>query len=168
MNIREIADGEIITEPGAYRITRQAFWSRHKHRFEIVSESGCWIWGGAVAPNGYGKVKGPDCARSPWQAHRAFFWLFKGKVIEGQCVCHACDVPCCVNPSHLFSGTCAENMQDMAKKLRNNTSRLTVDQVLAIRRRVNAGAVKKRLAIEFGVSPSTISAIANKENWGYL
>lgn len=128
--------------------------------------SGCWLWLGPVTDDGYGKQGRQLAHRLSWQSAR-------GEIPPGACVCHRCDVRCCINPDHLFLGTQQENMLDMRIKGRrkgvnsgpdNGRATLTLEAVAAIR------AYKKplpwrALSRMYGVSSSTIYRVARGENW---
>jgi hypothetical protein len=75
--------------------------------------SGCWLWIGPIQNAGYGRTAIDGKSKS---AHRLSWEIFRGPIPKGLCVCHACDVPICVNPSHLWLGTHLENIQDASRK----------------------------------------------------
>lgn len=76
-------------------------------------DTSCWTWQGGKHRRGYGHA---HAMGRQWQAHRLAWTLFRGPIPAGSCVCHACDNPPCVNPSHLFLGSHGDNMQDAVVK----------------------------------------------------
>lgn len=75
--------------------------------------SGCWLWTGSCNRDGYGRLthshRTVDAHRLSWLAHR-------GPIPDGLWVLHACDVPSCVNPDHLWLGTNSDNQRDCTTK----------------------------------------------------
>jgi hypothetical protein len=92
--------------------------------------------------------------------------LTHGRIPDGLNVCHACDVPLCVNPTHLFVGTQAENMDDARAKGRlidglgaRKLSDAAYRDILETPRRHGTGVA---LAHRYGVSKVTISRIRHR------
>ena len=89
-------------------------------RSEPDLNSGCWLWAGRHAPNGYGTFGRCEYAhRASWKAH-------SGPIPTGVMVLHKCDTRCCVNPDHLFLGDAGDNIRDATAKGRQrnqNTGR---------------------------------------------
>ena len=94
-----------------------------EHRFwgkvGKLGNNDCWNWNGSVDGNGYGTLF-IKVGLSPKKAHRLSWEICNGKILNGLYVCHKCDNPSCVNPSHLFLGTAKENMKDCSLKGRLN------------------------------------------------
>src|SRR6266702_3817658 len=78
--------------------------------------SGCWLWTGSVNTWGYGRLGQNRVER---QAHRLSYLAFSGPIASNRKILHKCDVPCCVNPDHLFIGTLSDNVQDCLSKGRH-------------------------------------------------
>ena len=74
---------------------------------------GCRLWQGKRNMHDYGlcKVNGKT-----ERAHRALFFALNPTADHALKVLHRCDIPACVNPAHLFSGTQRDNMLDMHNK----------------------------------------------------
>jgi len=83
------------------------------------SLNGCWMWTGFVDRDGYGKIRPGNYTRGCVGTHRVSWVLSNGEIPTGLFVCHHCDVPACVNPSHLFLGSCKDNLRDAVAKGRN-------------------------------------------------
>jgi hypothetical protein len=95
--------------------------SRFENSYIPEPNSGCWIWIAVCSHFGHGEF----ILKKKYAAHRFSWILHKGEIPKGLCVLHACDVPACVNPQHLFLGTRGDNNTDRAKKGRSYLSKLT-------------------------------------------
>lgn len=141
--------------------------------WEKVDESGpddCWEWRGTRIGRGYGMIRASGGMKV---ASRVVFEMERGPIPEGMLVCHYCDNPPCVNPSHLFLGTPKDNAEDMVRKGRHNRPRaekhnkakLTWQSVGEIREMAERGIANTVIAQKFSVTPSTIGRVVNGETW---
>lgn len=98
-------------------MTDTVLQERIERHIERIPFSGCWFWVGYTLPNGYGKMSYKG--RRAVFVHRMSFEAFVRPIGPGMKICHRCDIPCCVNPAHLFEGTQKENLNDMLTKMRS-------------------------------------------------
>jgi hypothetical protein len=136
--------------------------------------SGCWLWMGTLNHKGYGEFYfSPE--HGIVMAHRASWAIHNGPVPEGMCVLHRCDVRSCVNPTHLFLGTVADNNRDMMAKGRhvahrpkgvsNGRAKITEAQALEIKRSQEPAPV---ISAQYGISQSMVSQIRSGHCWKHL
>src|SRR5579862_2596977 len=133
-----------------------------KRRFEdhytVDPETGCWNWNGTLNRKGYGQIASA-IGNSGNLAHRASYVRAKGLIPAGMTTDHLCRNRRCVNPEHLELVTNTENIR------RGSGTKLDVNQVHAIRKRLKAGETQVSLAKEFGVTQTNIQAIATGKIW---
>jgi hypothetical protein len=149
--------------------TAHRLWSR------VKKTAGCWLWI-AHTVRGYGAMRAGGRVRG---AHRISWELHYGPIPDGLFVCHHCDNKRCVRPDHLFLGTPADNMADMAAKGRarngirigaaNKKSKLTEDQVREIRRLYAGGGITQcELGQRYGVHNSVICQLIRFRIWKHV
>lgn len=149
--------------------SRARFWSL----VEKADPFQCWLWIGFIHQQGYGQLN--RRGTTLW-AHRFAWAITNGVIPKGMSVLHTCDVRNCVNPAHLFLGTLDDNMKDMVRKGRqnrrwgagNSNARLSEEQVIQMRTRMDAGESIRSIATEFGVAWNTAWCIKARTRWQRL
>jgi len=126
----------------------------------------CMDWQGALYKNGYAKF--PENSRiSSCIGHRAVYILHTGETPP--VVRHTCDNRKCINPAHLIGGTTSDNIQDKISRGRDSHLRkLTIDQVLRIRKDALAGASAVSIGKTYGVSKQNILSIIHRRIWSHI
>lgn len=157
-----------------------ALTERDRERFlSRIDRSGgpdaCWPWTGGATPQGYGRI---NLQGSVFLASRVAWYLATGVDPRPLDVLHRCDSPPCLNPAHLFTGTRADNCNDMWEKGRgriihrrgelHGQSRLNDQSVLVIRHLRAEGVRVNRLAAAYLTSTSEISSICCGRSWSHV
>lgn len=145
------------------------FWAK------AVKSDRCWQWTGAINNKGYGQFRLARNEPAAY-AHRIAYELETGeRVPHGMFVCHACDNPRCVRPSHLFLGSHRDNTNDMVAKERqaigerNSHAKITPDEAIRIINARGRGRRALKAAAEsVGISISHANAIGRGVFWKHL
>lgn len=143
-------------------ISQKRFWDH------VATSGYCWEWKGAKAADGYGLFK---LGQRIHRAHRISFVTAYLYLPESMFVLHTCDNPGCVNPTHLYAGSIADNNRDTRDRGRFGCGphiKLTDRDVVEIRERYARGETSPRLAVEFNLYPSYVLKIVTGQRKQYL
>jgi len=144
-----------------------------KRFWDKVDKSGyCWEWLAYKDKEGYGQFQ---IGHKSFKAHRISYLLSIGPITEDMFICHHCDNPGCVRPSHLFMGTQTDNMRDAIVKgrvnvlgINNGRSKLTERDIYEIRRICSFGIEQKLVSKMWLISPSHVCRIVNRKKWNHI
>lgn len=137
------------------------FWGKVR---KAEGEDACWLWEGATTTHGYGCLQFEGRVLG---AHKVAYMLSKGEVQDGMKIRHSCDTRLCCRPKHLWLGTHADNMADMAARGRGQKHGkriLTTADVIDIRSqrgKKSSGELSK----QYNVQQSYIFAIWRGSVW---
>jgi hypothetical protein len=147
----------------------------------------CWLWTGDHTRRSYGLFRLSGNTR--WYAHRISYAITHEPFSSDLCICHHCDNPPCVNPSHLFLGTQGDNARDRDTKGRTvhaaqrwasehpdlllrgedvGEAKLRSVQIPEIRAAHASGEAIARIARRYGVARITIRNVIRRISWAHI
>jgi hypothetical protein len=126
-------------------------------------ETGCYEWIGGRSKYGRFWYNGKYVS-----SHRFAYEFFVEKIPENLYMLHKCDNPRCVCPEHLFTGTNSDNMIDCAMKDRGSKSKLTVENVIIVKKMLKRGFSVKIIASMFEITTQSIYSIKLNETWSRI
>ena len=139
------------------------------------SDKPCKLTTKMLGTKGYGKLNKKDSGH--WSTHRAAYanannnYVFKPE----ECVLHHCDNRACIEITHLFLGTRADNNIDRSNKDRtakgskSGNSALTETQVLEIKYSyIPRIYTVKMLSKKYHVTESCIRHILSGRSWEHI
>jgi len=180
---RTHGDPLVASLPRATVPAVERFWPKVSKELGQGPWGDCWEWAANRHPQGYGLfwAHPKDVC-----AHRFSFELANGPIPEGMEICHRCDNPPCVRPSHLFLGTHADNMADCAAKGRaakgerngrhtkpastvrgERSGRCKIDdrQLIELRKLSSEGWSTRDLSARFGITTKHVCFIRARPEW---
>jgi DNA-binding MarR family transcriptional regulator len=149
-----------------------AFTDRFWRRVDIKDKDDCWNWIAGKDEDGYGFVEFHGVT---YRSTHIAYMITRGEIEKELFICHKCDNPSCVNPDHLFLGTCLDNVKDRHLKNRDakgsavGTSKLNENEIEEILELYfNKKMMSKDIAKKYGVHRSTIGRVVSGEYWGQI
>lgn len=160
----------------------ERFWAKvdkngppPSHRSELGH---CWVWTASTDPYGYGYF----WFRGKTMRSSRVAWIIENGALNAKAfICHHCDNPTCVRPSHLFLGDPLVNMADKVSKGRakgahkgadHHAAKLDRQKVIDIRERYDnrklVPVTQRALAEEYGLHQVTISEIVTRKIWSHI
>ena len=145
---------------------------RFNQKWELDSETGCWVWTASCFYTGYGQIR-VDADHMDY-AHRVSYRLFKGPIPDRIEVKHTCDNTMCVNHEHLVLDTHEGNMRDMVVKGRSasgskhHAAKLTDEVVVQARKEYAAGTSYRKLADCYGVTIKAMYDAVTGKTWKHI
>ena len=167
----------------------ERFWDKVDRSAGLDS---CWLWTGPRnRADGYGSLSRGSRDAGHVYAHRLSWEIHHGPTPAGLLVLHHCDNPPCVNYTHLFLGTQADNLRDMDAKDRRvppagdrngsrthpecypkgsarRHSKLREPDIPVIRGRSAGGDRLIDIAADYGVSDTTILHVVQRKKWKHV
>jgi len=127
----------------------------------------CWRWNGpySLTNADYGEFRGHG-------AHRVAYFLDTDNQPGRLSVCHTCDHPWCVNPTHLFLGTAKDNAADREAKGRHAHAgregpREKIDEA-AVRDIRTSNESIPTLMQRYGITESWAHKIRSRKAWKHV
>jgi len=134
------------------------FWN---YTNKTEDKDSCWLW--KRKPNIYGYGHFHEQGQKIG-AHRYSYTMNVGIIPKDLLVCHHCDVPLCVNPSHLFVGSSLDNKIDCVQKARHH-KKLSIDIVKCI---MTDQRSNEEIAKEYNITKGSVSGIKVGRHWKYI
>lgn len=141
----------------------ERFWSY----VDVKGLFDCWEWQGGLDIGGYGLFffNGKRI-----RSHRYSYQLYNGDIPKGMFALHKCNNRKCVNPFHIYQGTCQDNVNDKMKAnrqsrgIKHGMSKLTEIQVKEIRENKD-NLSQRKLAKIYGITKSTLQSVQKYKTW---